>query len=87
MRPVLVVVFLMAAFTLPACSDDGSNGSGGGVDATPERLNGSESQAFEQSDIDRANSASAKVQAYCAGAVSEAQRVGCLSHVDESDVP
>lgn len=59
----------------------------GGVDPTPEDKNGVPSHAFEQEDIDRANHASAAVKAYCSGAVSEAQYVGCLSHVSESDLP
>ena len=62
-------------------------GCGSGVDPTPEDKNGVPSQEFEQSDIDRANSASEAVKEYCSGAVSEAQYVGCISHVDESDIP
>lgn len=58
-----------------------------GVDPTPEALDGSSSSEFEQDDIDRANDASEEVQDYCSGAVSEAQYVGCLSHVDEWDIP
>ena len=58
-----------------------------GVDPTPERLDGSSSSEFESDDIARANDASEVVQGYCSGAVSEAQRVGCLSHVDESEIP
>jgi hypothetical protein len=58
-----------------------------GVDPTPEDQNGVPSQEFEQDDIDRANNASDRVKQYCSGAVSEAQYVGCLSHVDESDIP
>jgi hypothetical protein len=65
----------------------GGCGSGGGIDPTPEKLNGAPSQEFEPEDIHRAENASPAVQAYCAGAVSEAQRVGCLSHVDDSDIP
>ena len=57
------------------------------ADPTPEKLDGSSSQEFEQADIDRANSASDAVEEYCSGAVSEAQEVGCLSHVDEGDIP
>ena len=71
---------LSTAIALLGCSDPG-------VDPTPERLDGSESQEFEPDDIDRANSASEAVQEYCSGAVSEAQEVGCLSHVEESDIP
>lgn len=78
----------VAALVATGCADSGgSQGAGGGVDPTPERLDGSASQEFQEPDINRAESASAEVQAYCAGAVSEAQEVGCLSHVDESDIP
>jgi hypothetical protein len=62
-------------------------GCGETIDSTPERLDGSESQEFEQDDIDRARDASEAVKEYCAGAVSEAQRLGCESHIDESDIP
>jgi len=57
------------------------------LDPTPEKLDGTSSQEFEASDIERAENASQAVQAYCAGIESEAQRIGCLSHVDESDIP
>lgn len=62
-------------------------GCGQTTDPTPEKLDGSESQEFERDDIDRAEGASDAVREYCADAVSEAQRVGCESHVDESDIP
>jgi hypothetical protein len=62
-------------------------GGMGGVDPTPENKEGFPSHAFEQDDIDRANNASDEVKEYCSGAVSEAQEVGCLSHVDEGDLP
>ena len=51
------------------------------VDPTPERLDGTSSQEFEQEDIDAANGASKAVQNYCSGAVSEAQQTGCEAHV------
>lgn len=57
------------------------------IDPTPEKLDGSSSYEFEADDIERAEAASPAVQEYCAGAVSRAQEVGCLSHVDESDIP
>jgi len=53
----------------------------------PEKLDGTPSSEFEKADIDRANEASDKVKQYCAGAVSEAQRVGCESHVTEEEIP
>lgn len=73
--------------TMGGCDAGGGSGGGGGVDPTPERQDGSSSQEFEQADIDAANSASDEVREYCAGAVSEAQEVGCLSHVAEDDIP
>ena len=75
-----VLAAVCAVLVSAGCSD-------GGVDPTPENKNGVPSHAFEQGDIDRANNASEAVKAYCAGAVSEAQYVGCLSHVNESDIP
>jgi hypothetical protein len=65
----------------------GGCGDSGGVDATPERQDGTSSHEFEQEDIDTANEASDAVQEYCSGAVSEAQRVGCESHVSDEDLP
>ena len=71
---------------------DGAGPSGFlGADRTRRRaatkLDGKQSPEFEADDIERAESASDAVAEYCAGAVSEAQEVGCLSHVDESDLP
>lgn len=57
------------------------------IDPTPERLDGTSSYEFEPDDIARAESASQELQDYCAGAVSEAQEIGCLSHVDPEDIP
>jgi hypothetical protein len=84
-----VLALIGACALLVGCGETGSDGGagGGGVDPTPERLDGSSSREFEASDIARANKASPEVQAYCEGATSEAQEVGCLSHVDESDIP
>ena len=84
-----VLPLVVACALLVGCAETGSDGGagGGGVDPTPERLDGSPSHEFEGSDIERANEASPEVQAYCEGATSEAQEVGCLSHVDESDIP
>lgn len=62
-------------------------GCGEATDATPEKLDGSESREFEPDDIDRANEASDRVREYCSGAVSEAQRLGCESHVTDDEVP
>jgi hypothetical protein len=73
---------VLTTLALGGCVDDGKQ-----IDPTPEKLNGAPSHEFEQSDIERAQYATPAVQDYCSGAVSEAQRVGCLSHVDESDIP
>lgn len=57
------------------------------IDPTPLKKDGTQSFEFETDDIAQAESASEAVQEYCSGAVSEAQRIGCLSHVDEEDIP
>jgi hypothetical protein len=57
------------------------------LDSTPEKLDGTESNEFEQEDLDAAASASEAVKEYCADAVSEAQRLGCESHVTDEDLP
>lgn len=62
-------------------------GCGESVDSTPERLDGSESHEFEQEDLDAAAGASDAVREYCSDAVSEAQRLGCESHVTEDEIP
>ena len=64
-------------------------GSGGAstLDSTPEKLDGTESYEFEQDDLDAAAEASDAIKEYCAGAVSEAQRLGCESHVTDADLP
>jgi hypothetical protein len=65
----------------------GCGSSGSEVDPTPEKLDGTPSYEFEQEDIDRAEGASDAVKDYCSGAVSEAQRIGCESHVTDEDLP
>jgi hypothetical protein len=75
-----VVFLVLVVGVLAGCGSSG-------VDPTPENKNGVPSHAFEQGDIDRANNASDAVKEYCSDAVSEAQYVGCISHVDESDIP
>lgn len=57
------------------------------MDSTPEKIDGTPSPEFEQEDIDRAEGASDRVKEYCSGAVSEAQRVGCESHVTDDEIP
>ena len=56
------------------------------IDPTPENIFGFPSHEFAPADIRRAEEASPEVRAYCSAAGSEEQYVGCLSHVDESDV-
>lgn len=53
--------------------------------STPEKKDETPSYEFEQDDLDAAASASDAVKEYCAGAVSEAQRLGCESHVTEDE--
>jgi hypothetical protein len=66
----------------------GCGGSAGSdLDSTPEKLDGTESHEFEQEDLDAAAGASEAVKEYCADAVSEAQRLGCESHVTDEDLP
>jgi hypothetical protein len=72
----------LAAIALAGC---GSNGAS--TDSTPEKLDGTESHEFEQEDPDAAAGASDAVKEYCADAVSEAQRLGCESHVTDADLP
>ena len=68
----------------------GALGSCGGEseqDSTPAKLDGTSSYEFEQEDLERAAGASDAVKEYCAGAVSEAQRLGCESHVTDEELP
>lgn len=74
------LILAIGALGLAGCAEQS-------VDPTPERQDGSQSQEFEQDDIDAANDASPAVQDYCADAVSEAQRVGCEAHVTEDEIP
>jgi hypothetical protein len=77
--PPLVVLLVSA--TLVGC------GGAGSLDPTSEKIDGTSSYEFEQDDLARAADASNAVKAYCAGAVSEAQRLGCESHVTDADLP
>jgi hypothetical protein len=78
------VVAILMALALAGC---GSGSGGSELDATPEKIDGSPSHEFEQEDLDAAEGASDAVKEYCADAVSEAQRVGCESHVTEDEIP
>lgn len=73
---------VLVAVALAGCA-----GEGAGIDSTPERLDGTQSYEFEQEDLDAAAGASDAVKEYCADAVSEAQRLGCESHVTDADLP
>jgi hypothetical protein len=75
-------LLLMLGVSVTAAGCGGSS-----VDPTPEKLDGTPSMEFEQEDIDAAESASPAVKDYCSDAVSEAQRVGCESHVTEDELP
>ena len=72
---------------MTACFLGGAGCGDSELDRTPEKLDGSSSQEFEAEDIEHAENASEAVQEYCGDIASEAQRIGCLSHVDESEVP
>jgi hypothetical protein len=63
------------------------SGSTSDIDSTPTKLDSTESHAFEPEDIEAASEASDAVEEYCAGAISEAQRLGCESHVTDGDLP
>lgn len=81
---------LAGGLALGGCGETGGVGAGArrpAINPTPEKLDGSRSYEFEPDDIERAQEAPESVQEYCAGAVSEAQEVGCLSHVEEDEVP
>jgi hypothetical protein len=57
------------------------------MDPTLEKIDGSPSYEFAQEDLDAAEGVSDAVKQYCADAVSEAQRLGCESHVTEDEIP
>lgn len=77
----LALLSLVIALGIAGC------GSGTSDDSGPRKLDGSRSQEFERDDLERADDASDAVKDYCAGAVSEAQRLGCESHVTDADLP
>ena len=79
------LLLILAALAAAGCGSGA--GSGSELDPTPEKLDGSSSYEFEQDDLDAAEGASDAVKEYCADAVSEAQRLGCESHVTEGDIP
>jgi hypothetical protein len=77
------VAAILMALALAGCGTGGSSE----LDPTPEKIDGSSSYEFEQEDLEAAEGASDAVKEYCADAVSEAQRLGCESHVTEDDIP
>lgn len=84
------VVVALATLALGGCggsAGDASNPARGTDDATPTKLDGTASHEFEQDDLDAAAAASDAVKDYCADAVSEAQRLGCESHVTDGELP
>jgi hypothetical protein len=84
MTPVSTRLALaLVVATLAGCGSGGESS----LDSTPEKLDGTESYEFERDDLDAAAGASDAVKEYCADAVSEAQRLGCESHVTDEDLP
>lgn len=88
---VLTAVFILS-FGLAGCAnplEDRSQAPASQTKASPGplKVDGTRSTEFEEDDLRRADDASQSVKEYCAGAVSEAQRLGCESHVSESDIP
>lgn len=86
MKRAVVALAIVVTIGMGGCGDSGYGGSDN-LDPTPEKKDGSSSYEFEQDDIDRAENASNEIEDYCDGAVSEAQRTGCMSHVTEEDIP
>jgi hypothetical protein len=76
---------MLVAFAVADCGSGARDGSK--LDPTPEKIDGSPSYEFEQEDLDAAEGASDAVKDYCADAVSEAQRLGCESHVTQHEIP
>jgi hypothetical protein len=79
------VFLIVVAVAVAGCGS--GRGGGSELDPTPEKIDGSSSYEFEQEDLDAADGASDAVKEYCADAVSEAQRLGCESHVTEDEIP
>src|SRR5688572_20770338 len=84
--PDRVRVRLALALVVAMVAGCGS-GSRSELDSAPTKLDGTKSHEFEREDIEAASKASNAVKEYCAGAVSEAQRLGCESHVSDEDLP
>jgi hypothetical protein len=83
----VAALLLAGGLSVSACSP-GLNTSGDPASrAAPLKKDGSRSYEFEQDDYDTADQVSPEVKDYCADAVSEAQRLGCESHVQPEDIP
>jgi hypothetical protein len=82
MRLLVALTAVLGLVFVVGCGDDKNRD----VDPTPENQFGAPSGEFETEDINAAESASDLVETYCDGAVSEAQMVGCLSHVSDEYV-
>jgi hypothetical protein len=89
MRLCVTLAAVVIAAGFGACGEEAEEpgNEGGHIDSTPLKENGESSHEFEEEDIERAEAAPQSVREYCEGAVSEAQEVGCLSHVEASEVP
>jgi len=75
MKMWLIIGLVLLAGALGACGTTSTSDGGDQINPTPVKENGERSYKFEPEDIERAEGA------------SEAQEVGSLSHVDESEVP
>lgn len=56
------------------------------INIPPQKLDGTYSYEFEPQDVTAAQEATNLVKLYCGGITSEAQRLGCLSHITQSQV-
>lgn len=84
---ILLVALGMVLGGCNAASEETPESNRPAINPTPLKKNGERSYEFDEEDLERAAQAPQSVQEYCAGAVSEAQEEGCLSHVEASEVP
>lgn len=80
------IVSALVTVLLSACGAEEAREPQRVIDPEPETLDGSESQEFEEDDIRAAERADLLVDLYCSPSRSEAQYVGCLSHVEPTYV-
>lgn len=85
---IAVIIFGMVAFSLLRVGIALITGHGEPSTGyePPMKLDGTYSYEFEPEDYERAENADALVEIYCDGIESDAQRLGCLSHVEVDDV-